>query len=67
MNSKCNVELTKEELMILIEGLDLQSESRIFSEWGVNLDEFRKRLSDVFYKLNWSDLKGEKWYLNTMK
>lgn len=55
--NKCNIELTKEELMILINGLDYQQDmgSAVFSEYDIDAESFSKRLNDIFYKLKWSE------------
>lgn len=55
--NKCTIELSKEELPILINGVDYQAEmgSVIFEEYNVNEKEFSKRLNDVFYKLKWKE------------
>lgn len=55
--NKCNIELNKEELMILINGLDYQWDmgSVIFNEYNIDPEEFSKKLNDIFYKMEWSD------------
>ena len=54
---KCIIELTKEELLILIEGLNYQRdmESAIFREYNVNGEEFSSKLEKIFYNLDWSE------------
>lgn len=55
--NKCNIELTKEELMIVIEGINLQSDmgSVVFSEYEVDEEVWLKELNDIFYKLKWRE------------
>lgn len=55
--NKCTIELSKEELLILIYGVDYQAEngSVIFEEYGINQEEFSKKLNDIFYSLKWKE------------
>lgn len=55
--NKCTIELTKEELMIVIEGINLQSDmgSVVFSEYEVDEEVWLKELNDIFYKLKWRE------------
>lgn len=55
IKNKEKIELTKEELMILIEGLDVLDDMEYvsFDEYNIHYQEFRKKLSDIFYKLEW--------------
>lgn len=55
--NKCKIELTKEELNILILGVDYQAENEsvIFEEYGINQEEFSKKLKDIFYSLKWKE------------
>ena len=55
--NKCKIELTKEELYILIQGIDYQAENEsvIFEEYGVSEEEFSKKLNDIFYGLKWKE------------
>lgn len=54
--NKSSIELTKEELLVLIEGLDYQQDmsSVIFEEYSINGEELSKKLNKVFYNLDWS-------------
>ena len=54
--NKCSIELTKEELLVLIEGLNykIDMESAIFREYNVNGEEFSGKLEKIFYNLDWS-------------
>lgn len=51
--NKCKIELTKEELDILIQGVDYQAENEsvIFEEYGISEEEFSKKLKNIFYSL----------------
>ena len=53
--NKCTIELTKEELLVLIEGLDYQRdmESVIFSEYNIDAEKFSNKLEKIFYSLEW--------------
>lgn len=57
MDNKESIELSKEELMILIDGLDCIDDFGYapFSEYNIPYQDLRKKLSDVFYKLEWRD------------
>lgn len=54
--NKCTIELTKEELLVLIEGLDYQRdmESVIFSEYNIDAEKFSNKLEKIFYSLEWN-------------
>lgn len=54
--NKCTIELTKEELLVLIEGLDYQRdmESVIFSEYNIDAEKFSNKLEKIFYSLDWT-------------
>lgn len=53
--NKCTIELTKEELLVLIEGLDYQRdmESVIFSEYNIDAEKLSNKLEKIFYSLEW--------------
>lgn len=55
--NKCKIELTKEELYILTLGVDyqLENESVVFDEYGINKEEFSKKLKNIFYSLKWKE------------
>lgn len=55
MANKAKLELTKEEIGVIIDGLDIldDMESVAFSELQVDADELRQKLSKIFYKLKW--------------
>lgn len=55
MANKAKLELTKEEIGVIIDGLDIldDMESVALSELQVDADELRQKLSKIFYKLKW--------------
>ena len=54
--NKCIIELTKEELLVIIEGLDYQiyAGSAIFGEYNINIDDLSNKLEKMFCSLDWS-------------
>ena len=53
-NNKATLEFTKEELLILIDGIDCISEGAVFANYNIPYEVISKKLNDVFYKLDWT-------------
>lgn len=57
MANKAKVDLTKEEIGVIIDAIDLidQMGSRVFEELNVDSEGLIARLEKVYFKLKWRD------------